>query len=653
MSADQWAEISDFSPGIFGDIHGGVVNTSRGALLGKNGAAVIDGTWRCCVDAFGALQPLPVATPDTSVPLIPAGNANATSAFYPSSMIGAFLVDAVTIGPYSTTFSWPVALKSLDGQVVHATCWFFLYAPAGGGTAYRAMYLCRLYWNGGLNSKDIMWESSYPVTYASAGFVQHQIGALSVTPHRTGSFILADVVQNPHSGLTVSVGGDVPHASIAGAIPADEQALTTWPNDMFDRLGAPRNTYPGVNVDITAVGSADNGYWVHWPRLTDGGGTVPRNHFRDFTEVPFTATEAPQTSTGQYGSSVRPVQVVSHQGRIVAIIHRLKGMSDIHRIQTSYLMYTPAFNIGFSVFSNATFYGENNSDVMVAASMNTDELLLIRNSDGGLLIRGDVDNPTIVRLRNLEPMYGVTMTPINTPNGLVYGTPNGVFVYQGGEVAPKISEQLEGFFWDHRVTGDPDYEANRGRFGHFNRFVAVPNNFLYDERAKSWWRLANPADHGGIAYNCYSSDPTSGNLYAFPYKLTQTQNTVCDRYTKEFLASSYSWRSQPLVETLEQVKSFEKVMLVASPGANTNACRVVVTLTGFDADGTQLEPVPIAFDFTGNGTGQPVIQWKAIPGTFKAMYVQVLIEASSQYVAPKVYSVRIGHGDHASLNRAG
>lgn len=646
MPSDQWIEIADFSPGIYGDIHGG----TTGALLGKNGAATISGTYGCCVDPFGALVPLPKATTALSSQLIPSGNGSGTTAFYPTGMIAAYLVDAITFGPYSTSFAWAPTVKNLEGQVVHACCWFFMFAPAGGSTAYRAMYLCRLYANGG--SKDILWDSSYPTTYTTP----QQISSMSVTAARQAvDPSLALVTANFHNAIVVAIGGDVYHGGgTAYTIPADERTLSTWGPDMFDRLGANYTFYPSKVMDgVTGTGRAnDNGYWLVWPNPGTTGSD--RFNLRDFAGQSinlFPQTFAPLASSG------RPIMVLSHQGRTVCLEHRLMATGNSLASQTTFLAYSGPFTPVVGANVNQTFFGENNSDSMVIASLNTDELLVIRNSDGAVILRGDIDNPTVVKLRNLESTFGVAVTPINTPLGLVYGSPNGVFVYAGGEVAQKISEQLEGFFWDHKNTGDQEYEANRGRFGHFHHWIAVPNNFIFDERSQSWWRLTDPADRNGIAYNCYTSDPTSGDLFAFPYKLTPAQNVICDRFTKETLNSSYTWTSQPLVETLERTQSFQEVMIVASPGLNTNPCTVSVQVSGYDGNGVALTPITVQTTFTGTGNGSPVIKRLVISsvsgGNFNAMYVQVRVTASaSAGPAPKLLSLRLGHADRSRNPRS-
>jgi hypothetical protein len=95
--AVDWINIADFSPGIFADLHGGIAAGSRGSVL-TNGAATIDGTYRCCADPSGALVPLPAATTVQTAISIPDAVTYGTSGF-PATFPGAYVLEAQVIGP--------------------------------------------------------------------------------------------------------------------------------------------------------------------------------------------------------------------------------------------------------------------------------------------------------------------------------------------------------------------------------------------------------------------------------------------------------------------------------------------------------------------------------------------------------------------------
>jgi hypothetical protein len=139
-------------------------------------------------------------------------------------------------------------------------------------------------------------------------------------------------------------------------------------------------------------------------------------------------------------------------------------------------------------------------------------------------------------------------------------------------------------------------------------------------------------------------------MYAIPYKVTPTLSTVGVEYDPAVLSSSYSWKSQPMVETLDRVESYQEIMLIASPGNTSNTNTVTVTLSGFDGKGVAVTPIATTFTFSGLGDGSPFILRKKL-GAFQAMQVQVRIEASNGGGLPacKIHAVRLGH---TSRNRS-
>lgn len=154
-----------------------------------------------------------------------------------------------------------------------------------------------------------------------------------------------------------------------------------------------------------------------------------------------------------------------------------------------------------------------------------DQLLLIKHAGGGALVSGDLDNPTHQRLPHIESTGGLIHKGTHTPIGFCYGSPNGIFVWQGGNESTRISPQLDGFFWDH-TDGTPaeSYAGARGRFAYWDGYILAPNNYIFDIEAQSWWRLKvaslAPIRAQTAPYNCYDTgqDEIRRTLYAFPYR---------------------------------------------------------------------------------------------------------------------------------------
>jgi hypothetical protein len=340
-----------------------------------------------------------------------------------------------------------------------------------------------------------------------------------------------------------------------------------------------------------------------------------------------------------------PFYGINHQGRVVVLDKSLVGFSS-SAMYRDYLTYSAVDSLATA--TTVLQYGESSQGgTGFMVSLTADQLLVVKNNGGGYIISGDIANPTVRHLPYIEPANGITSTPASSNIGLVYGTRNGVFNWAGGVTSEKLSNQIDGFFWDHTNASTTEtYMGQRARFDYFHPWIAVPNNYLYDTRTKAWWRLEAPTINGSTPYNVYGVGPSSGKLYAFPYKLTATQNTLWDVYDSTILATDYAWNSQPLVESMDRVQSFQDVTIVASPGSNTSACTITVTLTGFNGTGVAVTPVAVDFQFTGDGSGSPVILRKLLAANFTAMYVTCNIAASGgSNAAPKIHKITIGHSD--------
>ncbi len=616
--------ISDFSPGIHGDYHGGVAEASKGSLP-RNGAATISGTYRCASDLSGALMPLPAATVGKTDAPYQIGSG---TGWYPASMPAWYVVDALVTGPLSIISDWGAASNlasqadiNREGKTAVAVLYQYYAHPTGGGGVYTLQVLARLYrnWQTTPDTRDFFYENSQPAIY-SAGF-----------PRQILSGCLGEHRQASSSPITIT------------------------------------SIYPAIHL-------ATRGYFNHSASAVIGGG------FENFTDYETrVSANYPTGLSGPYADGVLafhpnpvtptafslwinnkttrpayPIMTASHQGRVVSVSRQAINYASLGDYHVRDIVHYTAVNDPSEVDTTRAGFAldvgeENVSGIGVIASLSGQELLLVKHQGGAYSIQGDLANPTVNRLPFIESTYGITSMPASTPAGIVYGTRNGVFVWNGGDTAEKLSKQLDGFFWNH--TTEVEYEANRGRFGWWHPWVCVPNNYLFDTRTGGWWRLADPATYGNVAYNVYGTDPSDGTLKAFPFKQTATQTTVYHTYDPAVLASSYQWRSQPLIETIENVVNLKEVRLVASPGSNTAACTVTVTVSGADGDGVAITPVNVVFTFTGDGSGNPIIKRADITsatGGMQVQHAQVTITASAvSGAAPKIHTVSLGIAERA------
>jgi hypothetical protein len=302
-------------------------------------------------------------------------------------------------------------------------------------------------------------------------------------------------------------------------------------------------------------------------------------------------------SFGATGANA-PYIVIAHQDRFLGIGFGTTGSGSASfgtNAQTrAEVVRATAVNDAFtsggieSIFSNESPYG-----IGTWTSMNASELLIIKQRGGGYVLRGDVANPQILRLPGIasaNPMHRGVMTT----QGFVYGNRRGVWIWPGGDTSVCISDQIGGFFWNALLgvsrpednagqqtvpSNIADGEERRmfyGNFGFSYPYCYVPNNFFYDMRIGSWWRLSKP---GRYAYMHYA-DSANGNIIAIPSNWDTSDKNIINWYSHEKGANSYSWKSQPLHRTQSNILNYREIVLFAQG----DSAQVDFTLEGIDGE---------------------------------------------------------------------
>ena len=211
-------------------------------------------------------------------------------------------------------------------------------------------------------------------------------------------------------------------------------------------------------------------------------------------------------------------------------------------------------------------------------SMNANELFLVKNRGGATVVRGDVAVPQLVSLPGVESAYGMGVLGTVTPLGYVYGTRDGVFAWNGGDLSNPLSAQLgRNAFWDSHTTTNAYKSPTlpKGKMAYRFPYVYCPGNWMLDVRTKSWCRLAPPSDD--TDYFSYDIS-ANGSIYATNLNLSPSVDTpVFAVYDPNVSQSSYRWISQPLIRTQSSESSFREVSITATGKSN-----ITVTLIGID-----------------------------------------------------------------------
>lgn len=328
-----------------------------------------------------------------------------------------------------------------------------------------------------------------------------------------------------------------------------------------------------------------------WPRII--GKNVGHGVDYDVDDIESYIVNAIGVTGPVPGSPI--LQGLVHQGRVVFTVYSTNGDATVQNIG-EFAYTAPGDNICFfeanDLYTDPTtnayrFMPENPGGIGVIASMNANELIAIKHTGGGGLLRGDVARPQFVALPGLPSIQGATNIPVVTPMGLVFGTRDGVYLWQGSEGADLLSQSLDGCFW--LPDGTPGLEdgflyaeyPHRGKFNYSAPFVYAPNNWVYDTRTGGWFRL-NQTSHTvsetdyTTSYRNYEVSST-GRVYAVKPIITEADLTVAHLYDRDVPAHRCSWRSQPLARTINRRVDVREVS-VKVQGTGT----VTVTVHGLE-----------------------------------------------------------------------
>lgn len=260
------------------------------------------------------------------------------------------------------------------------------------------------------------------------------------------------------------------------------------------------------------------------------------------------------------------------------------------------------------------FDQHNHQGYGVWQSLSSSELLLLPNRGPAQLVKGDIANPTVTLLKGMPEIESASNIGIRTPQGFFFGTRQGVYMYQGGDSAVKVSPNLDGWFWQCASMTRLKPPQPNGKFGYVDPYLIAPNNWVMDTRNGCWMRYFPTPDlvgagNGGRIYP-YIETSASGKFYAIPAGICATNGTPTDSYNLDYASrfkpgtkqTAWSWRSQPLIRTRgRRIKVREVVILAQADTTSTLA----VTLYGYKA-GSPTVQVLGTYTFTIPAASRPV-----------------------------------------------
>jgi hypothetical protein len=315
--------------------------------------------------------------------------------------------------------------------------------------------------------------------------------------------------------------------------------------------------------------------------------------------------------------------VITHQGRFVyrfisAYDHGVNGRYST----TEDLKWGDVNNPQAALSALQAFYPEQADGYALMASMSANELFCLKEQ-GALVIVGDLALPTIT---NLPMVEGSGFMPqaagLRTPLGFLYSARSGLHSWTHGDAAELISPVMDPDF--HRITSEVELFGGQSYSWYYTGGLAfLSNNFIFDTRTKSFWRLED--------INTMQLRWMTGArqfVYGAKSEFSHADTSLIYGWNLDDGASSYSWQSHPIWESVDRVVAIDEIELIAQ-GQGT----IRLTLTGLDGSTRS-----VLFELKNPGFPERFRSNFAIQGK----YLQLRIEADSLEStadAPTVYSV--------------
>jgi hypothetical protein len=401
--------------------------------------------------------------------------------------------------------------------------------------------------------------------------------------------------------------------------------------------GAPAQVWFGMSFGAQRMNPTDStqpGFPVVGTSWAAGDGSSPFvSVYPDPTSAGTAATNAVKDlSTTRFGA------VVMHQGRLVLLesvpySHGTPGAMTTNE----QISFTSSNNFDLGT-QQQVFMTEFANGYGAYGSISAGELFLIKQQGGGVVVSGDIANPTVTRLPGVVSMGNISARAASTPVGLVYPTfINGMYVWRGGDTSEKISDQLEDDFF--KVSAAGSHSNERVFLAEWADWMVCSNNWLLDTRSNppSWWRLEDPASFTWLhCHRGFNSDFFYVCAATMPSGIT---GTPIWHFRRSTATTNYSWLSHPLfLDDADNTLSTAELVLTAQ-GVGT----VIVTI--FDEYGTTLDAVT----FTLTSSTIPARLRQNLSGGQARDFIVKIVSDGGSTAAPVVYSVRLGYKPGAPL----
>lgn len=317
-----------------------------------------------------------------------------------------------------------------------------------------------------------------------------------------------------------------------------------------------------------------------WSDPTDAHGNS--GHLFVYPEIThptnYTLTDLIVTKTGHYQSVTG--QVIAHQGRVVVFAGVTYSWPIGTGVQTNeQVCYTTPSNSDTYKFQQEIFVPEYPYGYGGAGSISASELFLIKKRGGGVVVTGDISNPSITFLPGVQSTGDIYGQAGPSPAGLFYcSDKQGAWMWNGSNTAQKISNQLQDDFYI--VPDITPLQNNICYYAHqWGNWVLFSNSWIYNLTTSSWWNLTTTS----IPLFYYQPGESSDTIYAGVQTIKTTNSTIfAYKIDKSTPVQSWQWKSLPMRLSENKYIDIREIMLYASnPDASaTSQIEVSIWING-------------------------------------------------------------------------
>lgn len=316
-------------------------------------------------------------------------------------------------------------------------------------------------------------------------------------------------------------------------------------------------------------------------------------------------------------------------------------------------------NINYTDPPLSAEYGDQ-SDVIAAeapwgygawGTVSVGELMLIKKNGGGLIIYGDIDAITsAIEMPGVQSVGDFVGKAAPGPLGLVYcSEQRGAWVWNGSNVAQKISQNLRDSFYD--ATTATGMEGNNYGFcvAHWQNWILFSNNYLFDMDNTSWWQLYPGDGNGSVEVVGHTmwwwNEGRFGNqMYGAPLKFLSgaVDNAWYYLFDSEVPAPHWQWQSLPIhvVPNADRSIDVREVFVRLSDPTNSGHATATVTVNG-----EVLGTVP-AGDITNEPTS---FRFNSGVSGVQDIIVRINGDNAVSGSSPVLHSIDIGWAERAHL----